>query len=541
MLRWELQLRELIEAALIELGIQPRALEFVVERPQHEGFGDFSTNVALIMAKSHGKSPRELASELIETSIFTEFPYTQGFEVAGPGFINFKMKAAHLHMQIHQVLQEGEASFGRVDLGKGEKVQIEFVSANPTGPLHIGNGWWAAYGDALSRVLKRSGFEVTKEYYVNDTGGQIRSLGESILARKEGSVPPEGGYLGDYVVDLAKQYEGSLEVAVAGRWAAEHIIEEIKASLEDFGVNFDVWYSQASIEDSGAVEDTIAELDAKGFVYEQDGALWLRSSDLGDSRDRVLRKSNGDFTYLAGDIAYHRNKFLIRGFDRVIDIFGADHHGQVASQKAAMNALGIDPTRLEILLGQMVSVVESNQVVKMSKRAGTSIPLSFVVDKLGVSATRILCLSSSLDKAVVLDLTKAVEKSMDNPAFYIQYAHARIVSLLKMAFQKKVSLRPLSSEELATLTHPREIKLMKDITLLPEVIEVAARERAPHKVTTWLKSTASSFHGFYHDCPILADDLSDDIVQSRLALARATQVALRVGLELVGADAVEEM
>ena len=541
MLRWELQLRELVEAALVEVGVQRLDVEFVVERPQNEGFGEFSTNAALVLGKRLGKSPRDFASELIGTSAFSTFPFTQGYEVAGPGFINFKMKPVHLHMQVLEVLEEGEASFGRVDVGRNEKVQVEFVSANPTGPLHIGNGWWAAYGDALSRVLMRSGYDVSKEYYVNDTGGQIRSLGESILARKEGSEPPEGGYLGDYVVELARKYDGTLDVETTGRWAAERIIEEIKTSLENFGVEFDVWYSQASIEESGAVEETISELDAKGYVYELDGAMWLRSSDIGDSRDRVLRKSNGDFTYLAGDIAYHRNKFLVRGFDRVIDIFGADHHGQVASQKAAMYALGIDPIRLEILLGQMVSVVESNQVVKMSKRAGTSIPLSFVVDKLGVSATRILCLSSSLDKATVLDLTKALEKSMENPAYYVQYAHARIASLLRMAVQKEVSVRELSVEELLVLEHPREIKLMKDITLLPEVVETAAKERAPHKVATWLKGVASSFHGFYHDCPVLADSLSEEIVQSRLALVRATQIALRVGLELVGADAVEEM
>ncbi len=541
MLRWELELRELIEAALIEVGVQRLDVEFVVERPQNEEFGEFSTNAALVLGKRLGKSPRDFASELIDTSVFNSFPFTQGYQVAGPGFINFKMKPVHLHMQVCQVLEEGEESFGRVDVGRNEKVQVEFVSANPTGPLHIGNGWWAAYGDALSRVLKRSGYDVSKEYYVNDTGGQIRSLGESILARKEGSEPPEGGYLGDYVVELASNYYGELEVEAAGKWAAERIIDEIRVSLENFGVEFDVWYSQASIEESGAVEETISELDAKGFVYEHDGALWIRTSDIGDSRDRVLRKSNGDFTYLAGDIAYHRNKFLVRGFDRVIDIFGADHHGQVASQKAAMYALGIDPMRLEILLGQMVSVVESNQVVKMSKRAGTSIPLSFVVDKLGVSATRILCLSSSLDKATVLDLTKAVEKSMENPAFYIQYAHARIASLLRMAAQRDVTLSERSVEELSVLTHAREIKLMKEVTLLPEVVETAAKERAPHKVATWLKGVASSFHGFYHDCPILSDGLSDEVVQSRLALVRATQIALRVGLELVGADAVEEM
>lgn len=541
MLRWELQLHALVEAALSEIGVDLEGVEFAVERPQVDSFGDFSTNAALVTSKKMSKSPRDLANQVIGTKAFAEFPHVQSYEIAGPGFINFYLKPSHLYSQIVEVLAEKEENFARSDLGKDEKVQVEFVSANPTGPLHIGNGWWAAYGDALSRVLKRCGYDVSKEYYVNDTGGQIRSLGRSILSRKAGTSPPEDGYQGRYVVDLANRYEGELEDEAAGRWAASVIISEIKQSLESFGVHFDVWYSQASIEESGAVEETIAELDSKGYVYENDGALWLKSTELGDARDRVLRKSNGDFTYLAGDIAYHRNKFLVRHFDRVIDIFGADHHGQVASQKAAMKALGIDPSRLEILLGQMVSVMESNEVVKMSKRAGTSIPLSFVVEKIGVSATRILCLSSSLDKATVLDLNKAVERSMENPAFYVQYAHARIFSLLKNASERGLTLDESLEVNLSPLSHPREIRLMKDITMLPEVVEVAARERAPHKVATWLKALAASFHGFYHDCPVLAEGVDLTLATSRLALVRATQIALRVGLDLVGAEAVEEM
>ena len=266
-------------------------------------------------------------------------------EVAGPGFVNFRLDDGWLHDALAAVLAEGEEGYARPDVGHGEKVQVEFISANPTGPIHVGNGWWGSYGDALARVLDRSGHVVSREYYVNDTGGQIRTLGRSLLARHKGEEVPEGGYQGQYVTELAAAYDGPDDETAAGRWAAERILERIKATLDSVGIVFDEWYSQASIEESGAVDETIALLDAKGLVFEEDGATWFRSTELGDTRDRVLRKANGDATYLAGDLAYHRDKFLVRGFDRVIDVFGADHHGQVASLMAGVEALGVDPSR----------------------------------------------------------------------------------------------------------------------------------------------------------------------------------------------------
>ena len=356
--------------------------------------------------------------------------------MAGPGFVNFRLDDGWLHDALAAVLVEGEEGYARPDVGHGEKVQVEFISANPTGPIHVGNGWWGSYGDALARVLARSGHVVSREYYVNDTGGQIRTLGRSLLARHRGEEVPEGGYQGEYVTDLAADYDGPDDVTVAGRWAADRILERIRATLASVGIVFDEWYTQASIEESGAVDETIALLDAKGLVFEEDGATWFRATELGDTRDRVLRKANGDATYLAGDLAYHRDKFLVRGFDRVIDVFGADHHGQVASLMAGVEALGVDPSRLEVKLGQMVSLVDGDESVKMGKRAGNAIDLDTVVADIGPDATRILSLMSTLDQAATFDLAQVREQSADNPVFYVQMASARIGGVGRKAAER---------------------------------------------------------------------------------------------------------
>ena len=306
----------------------------------------------------------------------------------------------------------------------------------------MGNGWWGSYGDSLARVLARTGYQVSREYYVNDTGGQIRTLGESLLARRHGKPVPEGGYQGEYVTELAATYDGPDDVTAAGRWAAEGILEHIRASLASVGIVFDEWYSQASIEESGAVDETIALLAEKGLVFEQDGATWFRATELGDTRDRVLRKSNGDATYLAGDLAYHRDKFLVRGFDRVIDVFGADHHGQVASLKAGVEALGRRPGRLEVKLGQMVSLMDGDEAVKMGKRAGNAISLDTVVADIGPDATRILSLMTSLDQTSTFDLAAVREQSVDNPVFYVQMASARIGGVGRKAVERAVERAP---------------------------------------------------------------------------------------------------
>ncbi len=524
----------------LDLAVTPA--EVHLERPARREHGDWSTNVAMVTAKRAGANPRALATALV-ADLSADLPdHATSVEVAGPGFVNFRLDDGWLHEALAVVLAEGEDGYARPDVGHGERVQVEFISANPTGPIHVGNGWWGSYGDALARVLARSGHVVTREYYVNDTGGQIRTLGMSLLARVRGEDVPEGGYQGQYVADLAASYDGpDDDVTAAGRWAAERILTHIRTTLESIGIVFDEWYSQASIEESGAVDETIALLAEKGLVFEEDGATWFRATALGDSRDRVLRKANGDATYLAGDLAYHRNKFLVRGFDRVIDVFGADHHGQVASLVAGVEAMGIDPARLEVRLGQMVSLVDGDEAVKMGKRAGNAIDLDTVIADIGPDATRILSLMSSLDQAATFDLATVREQSVENPVFYVQMASARIGGVGRKAAERSVVRAPLDEVDLTLLTHERELELLRCLEELPEVVADAAVDRAPTKVTTWVRRLASCFHRFYHDCPILADDVDPALAQARLWLVEGSRIGLAIGLGLLGVAAPEAM
>jgi arginyl-tRNA synthetase len=523
----------------LDFTVAPGAVH--LERPASREHGDWSTNVAMVTAKKAGTNPRALATSIVGVLERNLPRHVVSVEVAGPGFVNFRLDDGWLHDALAAVLAEGEAGYARPDVGHGEKVQVEFISANPTGPIHVGNGWWGSYGDALARVLDRSGHVVSREFYVNDTGGQIRTLGRSLLARQRGEEVPEGGYQGAYVTELAASYDGPDDETVAGRWAAERILERMKATLDSVGIVFDEWYSQASIEESGAVDETIALLDAKGFIFEEEGKTWFRSTELGDTRDRVLRKENGDATYLAGDLAYHRDKFLVRGFDRVIDVFGADHHGQVASLMAGVEALGVDPGRLEVKLGQMVSLVDGGESVKMGKRAGNAIDLDTVIADIGPDATRILSLMSTLDQAATFDLATVREQSAENPVFYVQMATARIAGVGRKAAERGITRAPLDQVGLSLLVHPRELELIRCLEELPEVVAAAAVDRAPTKVTTWVRRLASSFHGFYHDCPILADDVDPALAQARLWLVEASRIGLAIGLGLLGVSAPEEM
>ena len=523
----------------LELVVAPE--EVHLERPARREHGDWSTNVALVTAKRAGTNPRALATSLKEVLDADPPPHVSSVEIAGPGFVNFRLDVGWLHEALAELLDEGEDRYARPDLGHGERVQVEFVSANPTGPIHVGNGWWGSYGDALARVLARAGYRVSREYYVNDTGGQIRTLGESLLARRHGEEVPEGGYEGEYVTELAGRYDGPDEVTTAGRWAADRILDHIKATLSSVGIEFDEWYSQASIEESGAVEDTIAFLAGKGLVFEEDGATWFRATELGDTRDRVLRKSDGDATYLAGDIAYHRDKFLVRGYDRVIDVFGADHHGQVASLVAGVAALGVDPSRLEVKLGQMVSIVDGDEAVKMGKRAGNAISLDSLIADIGPDATRILSLMSSLDQATTFDLALVREQSVENPVFYVQMASARIGGVGRKAAERGIVRAPLAEVDLSVLAHERELELIRCLELLPEVVAEAAVDRAPTKVTTWVRALATSFHGFYHDCPILSPAVDEQVRQARLWLVEGARIGLAIGLGLLGVAAPESM
>ena len=526
-----------LRSALDGAGVEAPAT-ITLEQPGRREHGDWSSNVALATAKAAGRKPRELAEALAGTLRADPPAHVERVEVAGPGFVNFHLRSSWLQDVIPEVVAGGEADYGRHDLGGGERVQVEFVSANPTGPIHVGNGWFASYGDAVARLLQRCGWSVSREYYVNDTGGQVRRLGESVLARRDGRPVPEDGYPSGFVKGLASAYDGPEDAEQAGRWAAERIVGFIRHQMESVHIHFDEWASQAAIQEGLAVVETVELLAAKGLVFEEDGALWLRTADFGDPRERrVLRKSDGDFTYFAGDIAYHRDKFLVRGFDRVIDVWGADHHGQVASLRAAVEALGVDRDRLEVRLGQMISLASG----RMSKRAGNAVDLDDLVDEIGADAMRLLSLVNSIDQAATIDLDKVRAESKESPVYYVQYAHARISSINRVADERGVVRRPLAEVDLALLVHDRELELLRSLAELPDVVLRACVERAPHKVTAWVRELADRFHGFYHDCYVMGQGVSPELTQARLWLVESARIGFAVGLDLLGVAAPERM
>ena len=533
-------LEDALRSALDKLGVA--APEVIgLERPARREHGDWSSNVAMASAKAAQRNPRELATQIVEILGGELPPHVTKVEVAGPGFVNFHLAPTWLHDVLREVVDQGEEQYGRLDLGHGERVMIEFVSANPTGPIHVGNGWFASYGDSLGRVMERCGYEVSREYYVNDTGGQIRALGESVLARKAGVPLPEGGYPSGFVKGLASAYDGPDDVVEAGRWAATHILGFIRGQMAAVNIRFDTWFSQASIENSDVVAETIAGLQQRGLVWDEDGALWLDTKRFGDPREkRVMRKSpdqGGDYTYLAGDIAYHRNKFVERGFDRVINVWGADHQGQVSSLLAGVEALGVERGRLEVRIGQMVSLAGG----RIGKRLGNAVDLDDLVDDIGPDVMRLLSLVASIDQSPTIDLDKVRSESRESPVFYVQYAHARIHSIGKKADELRVERSPLDQVDLSLLTHERELELLRSLNTLPEVVELACVERAPHKVTSWVRELADRFHGFYHDCRVLGDDVDPALTQARLWLVEAARIGLAIGTDLLGVAAPESM
>ncbi|HET8618640.1 MAG TPA: arginine--tRNA ligase [Acidimicrobiales bacterium] len=537
-------IRDVLEAslrsALDKIGVDAPG-SIVLERPARREHGDWSSNVALASAKAAKANPRELAQQIVDILGADLPPHVTRVDVAGPGFVNFHLAPTWLHETLRDVVTQGEADFARLATGRGERVMVEFVSANPTGPIHVGNGWFASYGDSLGRVLERCGYEVTREYYVNDTGGQIRRLGESLLARRAGVPVPEGGYPSGFVKGLASAYDGPDDIDEAGRWAAERILRFIQSQMATVNIHFDEWFSQASIQETEFVAETIDDLQQRGLVYEEDGALWLDTKRFGDPREkRVVRKSpeqGGDYTYLAGDVAYHRHKFLVRGYDRVINVWGADHQGQVSSLLAGVEALGVEKGRLEVRIGQMVSLAGG----RIGKRLGNAVDLDDLVDDIGPDVMRLLSLVASLDQAPTIDLDKVRSESRESPVYYVQYAHARIHSIGKKADELGVTRADLTDVDLSGLTHERELELIRTLDTLPEVVELAAQERAPHKVTAWVRELADRFHGFYHDCRVLGDDVPPALTQARLWLVEASRIGFAVGLDLLGVAAPESM
>lgn len=526
-----------LRGALIAGGIENIPDEIGLERPARVEHGDWSSNVALATAKRNGRNPRELGQQLADHLNANKPPHVTSVDIAGPGFVNFHLAPTWLHDVLRDITAQGTDNWVRSDTGAGRIVDVEFVSANPTGPLHAGHARGAVYGDVLARVLERTGHHVTREFYLNDRGVQMQTFGASLAARQAGNEPPEGGYMGQYIIDWASQMPRDADPI---EWGYARALADQQEVLEALGVHFDVWFSERDLVATGAIDATLDDLRQREMVFEDDGATWLSSTTFGDDKDRVLIKSDGTYTYLTPDIAYHRDKFA-RGFDLLIDIWGADHHGYVPRMRAALQALGHNESAFEVAITQLVKLERGGEEVKISKRTGDLIELRDLIDDLGADAVRITYLLQSIDTRQTVDLDVAVARSMENPVYYVQYAHARIHQLAAKAAERGVSRLPLAEVDLAALTHDRELDLLRQLCELPEVIELAATERAPHKIVTWLRATAGAFHGFYHDCAVLGDEIPVELTQARLWLIEATRISLVVGLDIVGVSAPEAM
>ncbi len=526
--------------------------QFVVEIPREKNHGDFASNLAMLMAKEAKKAPRQIA-EIITANLDKEETFIDKVEIAGPGFINFHLDNNWLYQVLPSVIK-GDEKYGTSNYGNGKKVQVEFVSANPTGLLHMGNARGAALGDSVANLLKAAGYEVSKEYYINDTGNQIENLGKSLEAiylQKHGiDVPfPEEGYHGDDLKDTVDKFigeYGNKYVDTAEDLRRERLIEyaldekltHIREVLLDFGVEYDVWFSEQTLHDSGELEKTIEELKEKGYVYEKEGALWFESTRYGDEKDEVLVRSNGIPTYFAADIAYHKNKFE-RGFDWVINVWGADHHGHVNRMKGSMEALGYDADRLHVIIMQLVRLFRGGEIVRMSKRSGQYITLQDLIEEVGADAARYFFVMRSADSHLDFDLDLAKSQSQENPVYYVQYAHARICSILRQAEEAGVQLKPVDQVDLSLLKEDVEMNLIRKIAEFPELVEGAAKALEPHRLTNYAHDLASSFHSFYGKCRVLNDD--KELEQARLVLVNSVRITLRNVLNIIGIKAPERM
>jgi arginyl-tRNA synthetase len=524
-----------LRAALTEVGIEP-PVEIHLERPGRREHGDWSSNVAMATAKNAGRNPRELAGELVAALNASPPAHVERVEIAGPGFVNFHLRETWLHDVLADVLAGGEHGYARLDIGGGKKVNVEFVSANPTGPIHAGGGRWAAFGDSLCRILERTGHVVHREYYLNDRGVQMGIFGASLAARKAGTPLPPDGYAGEYINEWAAEMPDDADPTA---WGYERAKRDLRESLARIGAEFDTWASEQALADSGEVDAALDDLRQRGVVFEHDGATWLRTTDFGDDKDRVLVKSDGEPTYLLPDIAYHRNKFN-RGFELLIDIWGSDHHGYVARLKAGVQGLGHAPDELEIILGQLVTLVRGGEEVRLSKRAGTLVLLEDLVAAVGSDVARLTFLLQSMDTRQTIDLDLITSQSNENPVFYVQYANARIHSIGRKVAEAGIERRPLAEVDLSLLVHERELDLLRKLDELPEVLALACVDRAPHKVTTWVRELADRFHGFYHDCYVIGD-VPPELTQARLWLVEGARTGLTIGLDLLGVSAPEAM
>jgi arginyl-tRNA synthetase len=539
-------------AAADSLGLDPAGLAAPeLERPRQKEHGDWATNLALVLAPKAGRPPREVAEALVAAFPSTEV--VESLEVAGPGFINIRLRPVWLHDVLREVLEEG-AAYGRRRTPRGQRVQVEFVSANPTGPLHVGHARNTVLGDAIASILEADGYGVEREYYWNDTGTQMELLGESVEARyltRFGldTPVPENGYQGEYVDDVA----GAIADDVGDRYVHEapearrvwfveesrrRMIEWIRRTLDRFGVHFDSWFSEAALEESGGIDEAVKLLREGGFAYDAEGAVWFRSTAFGDDKDRVLVRGTGAPTYFAKDVAYLRDKFA-RGFDRLVYVWGADHHGDVVRVRGAAQALGYDPDAMEFVLYQFVSLYRSGEAVKMSKRAGDLITLDELLDEVGPDAARYTLLSRSSDSPIDFDIEVVTRQTMDNPVYYVQYAHARIASLLRVAAERGVHLPPWQEVDLNVLAEPAELDLLRELSEFPDTVSAAAAGLTPHRLAHYTESVGAAFHRFYNECRVIGDEVG--LTHARLWLSAAAKQVIGTALGFLGVHAPESM
>ena len=556
-----------IDSGSLKPGTLP---EVMLEVPPQKEFGDFATNFAMQSARSLHCAPRQIAQAVVDN---LDCASVEKAEIAGPGFINFYLKQNWTSDLLASIIAAGE-SYGNLPANDFGRIQVEYVSANPTGPLHIGHARGAAVGSAMVNLLRAAGYDVESEYYINDAGNQMNNLAASVNARylqllkleEMGGVPedltvkqldemptgipfPENGYHGYDIIETAqriiriygKEFVALDEKERLAKFldiAYKEKLSGLKEDLEAFGVTYDVWFSEKSLHDANKIREAVDFLQERGYIYEQDGALWLKSTEQGDDKDRVVIRDNGVPTYFAADIAYHRNKFE-RGFARVINLWGADHHGYIARVKAAVNALGFDANNLEVMLLQMVRLYRNGDIVKLSKRTGETITLRELMDEVGTDAARYFFCMRSLDSQLDFDMTLATEKSNENPVYYIQYAHARISSIARQLAEAGIEAVPTSELKLDTLVAPEELALIKKMGEYPELLARAARERAVHSVATYAYELAGLFHSFYNQCRILGVD--KDVQQARIALVKAVGHTIRHALGILGVSAPERM
>jgi len=532
-----------------ELSSNPALDEITLERPKNREHGDYATSIALALAKGAGKAPRQIA-EIISSALKSN-EIIQRIDIAGPGFINITLAKASQGAVVKSILAQGE-KYGQVNVLSGVRINLEFISANPTGPLHLGHTRWAAVGDALARVLIAGGAQVTREFYINDRGNQMDLFGASLVASALGQDRPEDGYQGQYIDDLAQEilimhpeYE-----RLSGQSAIESFREagyglqlaQQQRVLDNFGTHFDIWFSERSLHSGDGIDRALETLKSQGHTYREDGALWLRTTDFGDDKDRVLVKSAGELTYFSSDTAYYLDKRR-RGFDVCIYMLGADHHGYVGRLKATAACAGDDPEyNIEVLIGQLVKIVEGGQEIKLSKRAGTIITLEELVEKVGVDATRYSLIRHPVDTSMVLDIDLLKKRTNDNPVFYVQYAHARICAVLRNAKDLSVKYGS-SSYQAELLTHERERELLGGLAEFPRVVASAAELRQPHRIARYIEQLATLYHGFYNDCRVLplGDEAAGAIHSSRASLCDATRQVISNALDLLGVSAPEKM